>query len=210
MELALRLTTSGGSVFRLVALLVVSGLTSGVCEAGHPQFWVRQLAPGVFYGPAPSGEGDYRQLQRLGIRSVIDMRSFRVLAIAKERRHLQRMGIAYEQIPIGLDPENDCQLESLLRRLASERCCPVFFHCSLGRDRTGLIVALYQVRYLGFPPLVALEQMKRRQFNPRLTGLTEAFRRLVSQQPANGADAQSCSLHLDSIYDAGIRADARL
>jgi len=37
---------------------------------------------------------------------------------------------------------------------------PVFFHCKYGKDRTGLLAALYEVKYMGVPPNKAIERAK--------------------------------------------------
>ena len=59
--------------------------------------------------------------------------------------------------------------------MSDKRLRPVYFHCTLGRDRTALIAALYEVYFLGLPPERARDEMLRFGFKQSwtLTGLSE-------------------------------------
>ena len=80
--------------------------------------------------------------------------------------------IGYRQIFIRFP---DCNLEETLQRMVQRRCGTVYVHCSLGRDRTGLIAALYRYRYLGWSPQRAFCEMQRGEFNSRLVELDDYF-----------------------------------
>lgn len=141
---------------------------------------VRQVAPGVYTGSAPDSAADYRCLQRLGIRTVIDSRPFRPRASRRERREVSRLGMTHLRVPIDYHPADDHGPHRVLAQLSEPRRQPVYLHCQLGRDRTSLVVALYRVRYQGWTPEAAYAEMERRQFNPLLLALDRYFWQHVS------------------------------
>ena len=141
---------------------------------------VTEVAPGIYVGSAPNSPADYRHLCQLGIRTVIDSRPFRPLASRRERRAVQRRGMTYLHIPIDYHPAGDHGPHRVLEHLMNPAHHPIYLHCQLGRDRTGLVVALYRVRVQGWPPAAAYEAMQRRQFNPLLLALDRYFWRHVS------------------------------
>jgi hypothetical protein len=59
--------------------------------------------------------------------------------------------------------------------LTSAHLQPVYIHCELGRDRSGLIIGLYRVRYEGWSPCAAYAEMQQFGFNERLRGLDRYF-----------------------------------
>jgi protein tyrosine phosphatase (PTP) superfamily phosphohydrolase (DUF442 family) len=146
-------------------------------------FCPRTLDAGVYYGPAPATEADVVLLQRLGIREIIDLRLLRRRASHREARWAQRAGLTYTLMPTGFTPDYpDCSLETVLRKMRQRRCGPIYVHCSLGRDRAGLIVGLYRVRHLGWTPQQAYCEMERLQYNSRLVGLDRYFWCSVARQ----------------------------
>ena len=71
-------------------------------------------------------------------------------------------GIVVENAPLdSLDPITPLEalrLDRVLRALkAADR--PIYVHCEHGKDRTGLVIALYRVRYDGWTPERAAAEM---------------------------------------------------
>lgn len=135
----------------------------------------REQAPGIYTGTAPKTASDYAELRRLQVRTVIDMRKFRPLDSRREEAMATRQGLVYHSLPIGFFPTRDGAPECVLRLLAEPRNHPVYIHCQLGRDRTGLVIALYRVRYLGWSPEAAFAAMQHQEFNPLLRDLDRYF-----------------------------------
>lgn len=136
---------------------------------------VRELAPGIYYGAAPESAADYRTLKALGVKTIVELRKFWHGAIKRERIQARRFGFAWRHVPIGFYPLRDGGPERVLRIVTAASRRPVYFHCNLGRDRAGLIVALYRVRFLGWSSSAAFSAMKRQQYNPKLKGLDDYF-----------------------------------
>lgn len=159
---------------RLLGILVLACLSPSQGVAGG-DFEVTQVAPGVYTGPSPETAADYRCLQRLGIRTVIDSQAYRPLASRREQREVQGRGMRYLHIPIDFRPTDDGSPHRVLCQLATACNQPVYLHCHLGRDRTGLVVALYRVHYLGWTPAAAYAAMEAKQFNPLLRDMDRYY-----------------------------------
>lgn len=134
-----------------------------------------EQAPGIYTGAAPTTAADFAELRRLQIHNVIDMRKFRPHDSRRERERVTQQGLVYHSVPIGFFPTKSGSPECVLRLLADCSRHPVYIHCQLGRDRTGLIIALYRVRHLGWSPAAAYAAMQRQEFNPLLRDLDRYF-----------------------------------
>ena len=121
---------------------------------------IRQAAPGIYCGGQLRSRTDYEQLQRLGVKTVVDLRVWRRAAMQREQARLASMGIRYIQSPIGFTPQQDGSPEQALRIIADPRLQPVYVHCNLGKDRAGLEIALYRTRYQGWQPADADREMQ--------------------------------------------------
>jgi hypothetical protein len=56
---------------------------------------ISQVATGIYRGRPIQSRADLQELRQYGIRTVIDLRNLRRSAIARERRRMAAMGIAY-------------------------------------------------------------------------------------------------------------------
>jgi protein tyrosine/serine phosphatase len=139
--------------------------------AVHADMPVFEVSPGIYRGPAPETASDYQQLSSLGIRTVLDIRPWRRRQREQECACLKSHGICYIHAPVSFRPERDGSAERALRILANSQRHPIYIHCQLGRDRSGLIIGLYRVRYEGWSRQLAYCEMKR-------FGFRSFFRRL--------------------------------
>ena len=66
------------------------------------------------------------------------------------------LGLLFFSKPLdAIDPvsdEDDARVDEILAIMANSAAQPVFVHCEHGVDRTGLIIALYEVKYMGMSP----------------------------------------------------------
>ncbi len=74
-------------------------------------------------------------------------------AIAAEMNLSEGLGLLFFSEPLdAIDPvsdEDDARIDEILAIMGNPAAQPVFVHCEHGVDRTGLIIALYEVRYMG-------------------------------------------------------------
>ena len=113
----------------------------------------------VYRGAQPTDEG-FRNLAKLGIKTVIDLRHGSEHADA-ERKAAESAGLQYFNVPMeGLDPPTDQQISKLMTVLNTADQAPVFVHCREGKDRTGAVVACYRVAHDHWTNEKALEEAK--------------------------------------------------
>jgi protein tyrosine/serine phosphatase len=157
--------------------LLILSLTCCVtmASASTAAIEIAEVSPGIYRGPAPYTASDYRQLQALGIKTVLDIRKFRRRRLEEECRCVRAHDMMYTNVPVSFRPQRDGNAECALRALVDARRRPVYIHCELGRDRAGLIIALYRVRCEGWSLCAAYAEMERFGFNNRLRALENYF-----------------------------------
>ncbi|WP_164102903.1 fused DSP-PTPase phosphatase/NAD kinase-like protein [Candidatus Laterigemmans baculatus] len=151
----------------------------GLATPARAELDAQEQAPGIYTGTAPTAAEDFEQLRCLGVQTIVDMRKFRPRDSRREQALAAQYGIAYHAIPLGFYPTHDDAPQRVLQLLAACADRPVYLHCQLGRDRTGLIIALYRVRHLGWSPEAAYAAMEQQEFNPLLRDLDRYFWRSV-------------------------------
>ncbi|QDV45082.1 hypothetical protein Enr13x_49550 [Stieleria neptunia] len=183
----------------LILLIVASSLVvacSPSCSArGHrgDTLEIHHLDRQIYYGAAPRSEADFAKLRRLGIQRIIDVRTFKVFASGKEKRRAAESGISFRRIPMGFFPIRTGNVPVILSQLTTGCAGPVYFHCNLGLDRVGLLVALYRIEHFGWEPRHAFATWKAQQFNTKLKGLDRYFWQHITAQSmtAQSITAQS-------------------
>lgn len=114
----------------------------------------------VYRGAQPSDEG-FRDLAKLGIKTVIDLRQIGEHSQAGEQKAVTDSGMRYVSIPMkGLsEPQSDlvAAVEAIFNDPAQG---PVFVHCKRGADRTGMVVAVYRIAHDGWDNKKALDEAK--------------------------------------------------
>jgi len=120
-----------------------------------------KIDDGVYKGSEPRNDADYRFLQSKHIKYIVDMK-FLPLLDRLEVHKARKYGILV--IPITMNASTFAPSERHIRQilclLSDKRLRPVYFHCTIGRDRTALIATLYEVYFLGLPPEKAQEEMR--------------------------------------------------
>jgi protein tyrosine phosphatase (PTP) superfamily phosphohydrolase (DUF442 family) len=133
-------------------------------ETAPQRVWAEKIANpwiGNFYkldnnlyrGAQPSGAG-MRELQRLGIRTVINLRS-----LHSDRDEAAGTNIRMEHIrmtALDLDEED---VVKFLKIVSKKTDGPFFVHCQHGSDRTGSMCAMYRIIAQGWSREEALKEM---------------------------------------------------
>jgi protein tyrosine/serine phosphatase len=134
--------------------------------AARPAAWARRLElPGcpnlhkvsedLYRGAQPTAEG-MKQLNKLGVRTVVNLRSFN-----SDRPEMERAGVEfnYEHIWMKAWHAEDEEVVRFLKIVADPAKRPVFVHCKHGADRTGTMCAIYRVAVQGWTRQAALREM---------------------------------------------------
>jgi protein-tyrosine phosphatase len=121
----------------------------------------QKIDHGVYKGSKPSNDADYLFLQSEHIKYIVDIR-FLPLVDRLEVNKARKYGIVV--IPVMMNAStfapSEKHIRDILCLLSDERLLPVYFHCTIGRDRTALIATLYEIYFLGLSPERAYEEMR--------------------------------------------------
>ena len=99
-----------------------------------------RVAPGVYRGAQPGPEG-YATLKRLGIKTVIDLRT-----TENERAQVEAAGMKAIAVPIEMTRKGlKEKVDHVVALMANPANQPVYVHCRHGQDRTGVVVAAYRM-----------------------------------------------------------------
>jgi len=121
---------------------------------------VGKIAPGIYRGSQPEGEG-YQTLKNMGIKTVVNLRAFH-----GEKEAVTNAGMHSVEIPINIFKSVDKEaIEQAVAAIADPDNQPVYLHCALGEDRTGTVIAVYRISREGWPPEAAMEEMQAFGFN---------------------------------------------
>lgn len=140
---------------------------------------VGKVAPGIYRGGQPVRAG-YETLRRMGIRTVLNLRSRH-----DERADVESAGIRYRAIPFPLPgPVDDRIVRDAVAFLREPGNRPVYVHCQAGSDRTGVVVAVYRMEVEGWTRSQAVEEMQAYGFHDLWMGLMEY---VLRYRPGGGA-----------------------
>ena len=152
----------------LIPLLLIAGLSqasgqvSGVLArsdsasqptaAGTTLKHFGSIDDGVYKGSRPKSDADYRFLQSLHIKYIVDLQVIPLLT-RLEKRKAKKYGITLIPGIMNASPlsPSEKHIDQILTTLRDERYHPVYFHCKFGRDRTAIIAALYQMYFWECP-----------------------------------------------------------
>jgi tyrosine-protein phosphatase SIW14 len=114
---------------------------------------LHEVTPTLYRGAQPTAVG-MRQLKALGIKTVLNLRSFN-----SDKDELGDTGLGYEHIYMkAWHPEKE-DIIRFLRITTDKDRTPVFVHCQHGADRTGLMCAIYRVAVCNWTKEEAIREM---------------------------------------------------
>ena len=114
---------------------------------------VHQVAPGLYRSAQPTEEG-MKNLEKFGIRTVIDLRAYHDDKDEMKGTRLQRISIPMNTW--GLAEEHVIRF---LQAATDTNRAPILVHCQHGADRTGTMCAVYRMTVQGWPREAATREM---------------------------------------------------
>ncbi len=161
----------------LACLLLLVALSAAGERGLPPKEGIRnfgKINDSLYRGAQPDAVG-IRNLARLGIRSIINLRMTNDVWKA-EAVEARASGITYTNVPLkGVGRPPHAQVATLLALIESLPA-PVFVHCEHGCDRTGTIIACYRIRHGGWPSEAALEEARKYGLSKHEQGMIEYIR----------------------------------
>jgi tyrosine-protein phosphatase SIW14 len=142
----------------------------------------------LYRGAQPS-ESALKELKRLGINTIVDLRGERPGLMEKERKNAQLLGIEVINLPgNGWSPPTDAQIVQFFEVMRATPRRKVFIHCWLGGDRSGIFIAAYRIAFDGWTPEQALREMREFHFHgfwhPVMTKYVQDFPTRLAASPA--------------------------
>ncbi len=112
-----------------------------------------KVSDNLYRGALPTTEG-LRELKKLGVRTVIDLRES-----DGDQAKMAELGLSYEHIPMTAFHVRDDHVVQFLRIVGEPGHAPMFVHCQRGADRTGLMCAIYRIAFQGWTKEQAIAEM---------------------------------------------------
>lgn len=129
---------------------------------------LHRVSESLYRGAQPTAQG-MEQLHRLGIKTIVNLRSFH-----SDRDEIGTLPLGYEHITMKTWHAEDKEVVRFLRIVTDESRTPVFVHCQRGADRTGTLCALYRVGVQGWTKDQAIAEMTEGGF-----GFYEGWQNLI-------------------------------
>ena len=115
---------------------------------------------GVFRGSQPE-KGGYATLKRMGIRTVINLRTS-----LSEKRAVEAAGMRSVEVPMEMSGDGlKAKVDRVVALMADPANRPLFVHCRHGQDRTGIVVAAFRMKEDGWGLKEAEAEMEAFGFN---------------------------------------------
>lgn len=148
-----------------------------------------KITDGLYRGAAPSPEDVIWLKNNLGIKKII---SFDKATGERISDICHKLKIKHIMLPIDIDNVKSSLLKVLSNNLKELLLSdgPTFYHCLAGKDRTGLITALFNCKFLNKDPENEIKKAKLLGFgiglDPKITNLFEKLIRSCNQEkPVN-------------------------
>jgi protein tyrosine phosphatase (PTP) superfamily phosphohydrolase (DUF442 family) len=140
----------GGAILAsVVALTVVAFLWRTYLGPYH----FLTVTPGVLYRSGTLDPDDLADiLERYRIRTVVSLRTSREQEVGdwymREAAICQKRAVDFIDLPMGSDVPDESQIDTWLHLISSPDSLPVLVHCAHGVQRTGVMVAIYEIERL--------------------------------------------------------------
>jgi protein tyrosine/serine phosphatase len=127
------------SVFFLCSLVAAQSPTA---SKNLPNF--HKLNDRLYRGGQPK-EAGFAELKHMGIVTVINLRDNDERAL-KEKAIVESAGMRFINIPLDSWDRPDIKvIDEIISQIKAAENHPVFIHCKRGRDRTGMVLAIYRM-----------------------------------------------------------------
>ncbi len=108
----------------------------------------------------------------MGIRTVINLRT-----LHSEKEAVEAAGMKSIEIPINVLKKPDLEtIKKIISIMSDPSNQPLYIHCALGQDRTGVVIAVYRMEVDGWSLSEAEAEMQAFGFNDIWYNLKEFIR----------------------------------
>lgn len=156
-------------VIPLLLVFLAAGNTDCRQEAPRPESWAQPVqvegvpnlhkVSDLLYRCAQPTAAGFKQLEKMGIRTIINLRSEH-----SDTDELAGTNLRYYEIPSKATTVREADLLKFLKLVTNPAEGPYLVHCHHGADRTGLFVAVYRVVVQGWSKEEAIREMQKGRF----------------------------------------------
>lgn len=129
-----------------------SAWAAPVVAAGAPN--LHRVTPFLYRSAQPTKAG-FKNLEALGVRTVIDLRAYH-----SDRREAKGTGLRLVDLDIKTWKVSERDVVEVLKLLRRSTEGPFLVHCQHGADRTGVMVAMFRMVEQGWSKEEALREMR--------------------------------------------------
>ena len=152
------------AVAALAALFAVDASAQAPATPPRSELWavpitldgvpnLHQITPTLYRSEQPTALG-FRNLEKLGIRTVINLRAFN-----SDDDEVRGTNLRTERVKILTWNIDDNHVVDVMRMLRNPENGPYLIHCQHGADRTGLMSAMYRILEQGWSVDDALAEL---------------------------------------------------
>jgi protein tyrosine/serine phosphatase len=149
---------------------------------------------GVYKGSRPRSDADFRFLQSLHVKYIVDVEvPLMPWESYLERQKARKYGITVLLGLMNASPisPSEKHVDHILAILHDDRNHPIYFHCKWGRDRTAVIAALYQMYFENMSEQDAMQYMRDEGYGFKFGWIRAGLVRYVKKHPTPPADLAS-------------------
>ena len=149
--------------FFIVVGLIALSWTGAFAAERNPDWATPLSAPGLsnlyrvtpsLYRSAQPGSQGMKSLEQMGIKTVINLRSFH-----NDTDELKGTNLTGRKIPMHAWHAETEDVVRALRLMSDPKGAPYLVHCQHGADRTGMILAMYRIVIQGWGKEQAIDEM---------------------------------------------------
>lgn len=138
-----------GAVVAVALLVQLSGDSAAAREelSKFQRKFVEVEAGKIYRGIQPGDDEDYAYMKTVGIRTHLNLRKYLWWQEHRQHKRAEAEGFLYrhEGMPTLWNEPKDPEVNAALDDLNDPGLQPIYVSCRLGKDRTGMIVALHRV-----------------------------------------------------------------
>ena len=132
------------------------------------------LSDKIIRGGRPSN-ADLDLLKSQGYKTIINFENDQA-AIDAEKAYAAKLGFKFLSYPMNAwSVPDDAQVNEVLKAMNDLKNFPMFIHCQHGRDRTGMVSAIYRVLNQRWTQAAAHDEMLALGFRKIFTGMDNYF-----------------------------------
>jgi protein tyrosine/serine phosphatase len=183
-----RLTFAGRVLASTAALGLVLQLSAASASAHDSvskfqRKFVEVVAGKIYRGIQPGDEEDFQYLKSQGIRTTLNLRKYLKWQEKGQHKKADAQGFLYRHAAmptLWMEPK-DPEVDQALHDMNDPSLQPIYVHCRLGKDRTGLIIALYRVLDQHWTACAAWKEWKSFGYLPWNDGLKDYFEKRLHE-----------------------------